>query len=695
MSIRRISQLLLYWPRARHVLATEGAGPLLRKVVRRLRTTPLRVPYKPEVFPVREPFEPIVFERSGDPRFSIVVPVFDRFAFTHRCLAALASHSSGQTFEVIVVDDRSTDGTAERLAAYQGVRCVRQPENRGFVDACNAGAAAAQGELLVFLNNDALVQRGWLDALWDLFERRPEAGLVGSKLIYPDGRLQEAGGVLFADASAWNYGHLDDPYKPCYSYVREPDYCSGAALAIRKNLFDALSGFDRHFAPGYYEDADLAMRVRAAGFKVYYDPHAVAVHFEGISSGTDRDPVVTGMKRFQAINRDKFLARWGRAICDWGVRGDDLERTKERRISRRAFISDNYMPTPDRDSGSLRLWSLFRILQDLGYKVTFGAVNLEAREPYLSRLQSEGVECLYRPYVRSPERHLAEYGAFYDLVVLCRADTAARLMAPARRHCPNARIVFDTVDLHFLRESRFGELTGKRATRRIAERRKKQELNLVERADDTLVVSAAEREILLVERPRARVHLVSNIHRICPNEAPFEDRRDILFIGAFAHPPNMDAVRWLVLEILPLIRARLPEVRCHVVGADPPAEIRALASPSAIMHGYVPDVGHFFAGCRLSVAPLRYGAGVKGKIGQSLAYGLPVVATSQGAEGMYLADGESALIADTAADFAAATLRLYTDAALWARLSESGKSVIEAHFSIAAARQSLLAVLNE
>ena len=326
--------------------------------------------------------------------------------------------------------------------------------------------------------------------------------------------------------------------------------------------------------------------------------------------------------------------------------------------------------------------------------MTFGAANLEAPEPYVSRLQGQGVECLYRPYVRSLRRHLAAHGYFYDLVILSRADAAAAVLPHARRHCPNALILYDTVDLHFLRESRLAELTGDRSIRRLADQRRGQELGLIDAADATLVVSPSELEVLRTERPRAQVHLLSNIHEVFGSAAPFDARRDILFIGAFAHPPNTDAVRWLAEEILPRVRRELPDLRCHVVGSNPPPEIRALEGPGLILHGHVPEVAPFFDGCRLSVAPLRYGAGVKGKVNQSLAHGLPVVVTAVAAEGMHLVDGESALIADDAAGFAAAIVRLYTDPVLWEDLSRAGLEVMETHFSFTAARRGLEKILG-
>ncbi|HYN77562.1 MAG TPA: glycosyltransferase, partial [Lamprocystis sp. (in: g-proteobacteria)] len=655
-------------PRARHVWRSEGPAVLLRKLRRRLRTTAWVIPRRPALLPDLGRAVPPRLAPVADPRVSVIVPVFNQLSFTWRCLAALQALPDATGFEVIVVDDGSTDGTAQHLAEVKNLRYLRHVDNQGFVPSCNRGAISARGDLLVFLNNDTQVQPGWLDALVATFEQRPDAGLVGSRLIYPDGRQQEAGGILFADGSAWSYGHLDDPYKPEYSYLREADYCSGAALAIPRAIFEQLGGFDRTYAPAYYEDTDLAMRVRAAGYGVYYQPQARVVHFEGVSAGKDRGPVSTGMKRFQAINRERFLARWATHLTGFGIRGQGLERAKERRVRRRALVVDNYMLTPDKESGSLRMVHLIAILQGFGYKVTFAAANLEAPEPYCSQLQMQGVECLYRPYTRSIARHLAAQGRDYDLVILSRADAAAQVMRLARQACPKARVIFDTVDLHFVREARAAALTGDRALHALALRRKAQELRLVDAADATLVVSTAELAVLRSERPQARLHCVSNIHRVYGSARPVTERRDLLFIGAFAHPPNIDAVDWLARDILPLARATLPMLHCHVIGADPPARVRALAGAGLTVHGYVPDVVPFFSHCRLSVAPLRYGAGVKGKINQSLAHGLPVVATTVGVEGMHLVDGESVLIADAPAAFAAAIVRLCTEAVLWERL---------------------------
>lgn len=246
------------------------------------------------------------FVRPEFPEVSVVIPMFNHVDMTLGCLRSLAAAGSQRGFEVIVVDDASTDEAIELVRKWPGIVYCRNETNLGFVDSSNAGAAVARGRSLVFLNNDTLVTAGWLDRMLDTLDE-PGVGLVGACLQYPDGILQEAGGIVFSDASGWNYGRGGNPADPRFCYRRETDYCSGAALAIPRTLFERLNGFASHYAPAYYEDTDLAMAVRACGSRVIYEPGAVVVHLEGVSAGTDTS---SGMKAFQVSNRARFQERW-------------------------------------------------------------------------------------------------------------------------------------------------------------------------------------------------------------------------------------------------------------------------------------------------------------------------------------------------------------------------------------------------
>ena len=640
-------------------------------------------------------FAPFALPTSAQPHVSIVIPVYNKIAYTAACLRSLAARAGSVPFEVIVVDDGSSDATAERLTQIAGIRVVRNAQNLGFVGSCNAGAECASGEFVLFLNNDTVVTAGWLGALLRCFAEEPDAGLVGAKLVYPDGRLQEAGGIVFSDGSGWNYGRFDDPADPRYNFRREADYCSGAAIMLRRDLFKQLGGFDTRYAPAYYEDTDLAFGVRAAGKKVFYEPRAMVVHFEGVTAGTDTGSG-SGMKRFQVINRDKFLQKWKNEFARQPAPIDNTKlaaRVANWRARGRVLIVDACTPMPDHDSGSLRMVNLIRLLRELGYAVSFLPDNRLHDGHYTEALQALGVEALYHPFVADPIAWMRERGRELAAIVLSRHYIAANYVGLARLYAPQARLIFDTVDLHYLREQRAGQLDGKPELAQQAARTQAQEFKLMRECDVSLVVSSVEKELLARELPQVHIEIVSNVHEVYGRRREFDARRDIVFVGGFQHPPNTDAVLWFVREVFARVRAALPDVVFHVIGSKAPPQILELAHDGVIVHGFVDDIAPYMDGCRLSVAPLRYGAGVKGKVNMAMSYGLPVVATSAAVEGMHVRTNEDVMVADSATDFAAAILRAYDDAALWKKLSDNGLANVRQHFSFDAARGALQKIL--
>jgi glycosyltransferase involved in cell wall biosynthesis len=375
-----------------------------------------------------------------------------------------------------------------------------------------------------------------------------------------------------------------------------------------------------------------------------------------------------------------------------------------RRLSfkgKRILVVSCRVPTPDRDGGSLRIFRILKILKSLSYKVVFVPSFPSSWAPFdqtlgedTLRLQEAGIEVSVPSPLDAVEEHVRQSGETYDAVLLSGGVyTAVRHFRSIRRYAPQALLLFDTVDLHFIREFREAKLAGSMHRLKRAMEIKRLELEIARNADCTLVVSNVEKSILEKEVPGVRVHEISNIHEIRGSNRLFAERRDIMFIGAFQHTPNCDAVFHLVNDIFPLIREAIPGVLLYVIGSNPTPEIMGLGAEDVVITGYVPDPSDYFNRCRLSVAPLRFGAGVKGKILQSMEYGLPVVTTSIGAEGMYLRNGHTVLLADNAGDFRDAVVELYENGILWQRLSTNGFDTITRHFSSETARARLYDLL--
>ncbi len=638
-------------------------------------------PTKPIEFPVRDSVD-----------VSVIIPVFNQLQFTQSSLASIQDNQADQSLEVIVVDDSSTDGTEETLPRIPGLVYLRNEENVGFVASCNRGAAKARGNYLVFLNNDTVVTAGWLSALRETFQFEPHAGLVGSKLIYPDGRLQEAGGIIWRDGSGWNRGKFDDPRKPEYNFLREVDYCSAACLMLPKSLFQRIGGFDSRYVPAYYEDTDLAFKVRAAGFKVLYQPLSEVFHFEGATGGTD---ISTGTKKHQEINRKAFAAKWKEALATKPANGDVAALEQLPQGYKRILVIDHHLPMPDRDSGSLRMFQILTILPHLGHRVSFIPDNLANIPPYGDDLRKRGIEVVLRPHIKDVTNYIESHGRKYDVIILSRCGTAKKHIAAVRLHAPQSHVIFDTVDLHFLRAAREAELTQKVESRTQARETQQQEYAVINEADETWVVSVAERELLLQDLPGKQIEVVSNIVDIETPTTAFADRADFLFIGSFLHPPNVDAVLYFAKEIYPLIAQHLPTAKFYIIGDKAPPEVVALASNNVIVTGAVPDVRPFFESVKLSVAPLRFGAGVKGKINQSMAFGVPVVATSIAVEGMSLTHEEDVLVAEAPADFARNLVALYQSEEMWNRLSENGLTKARSLYSPQVAREQLSRLFSD
>ena len=647
---------------------------LLKKKTKKTKKV---ISYKPIIFST---YGRIKFQTYVKPKVSIIIPFFNQHEVTWLALKALELNCDHYIdFEVILVDDFS-EINDNFYNSLKGVQLIRNNENLGFLKSSNKGAFKAKGDFIVFLNNDTQIQKGWLKELIDLLEKHSDAGAVGSKLIYPDNTLQEAGGIIWNDATGCNYGKGREHSLPQYNFVREVDYCSGASLAISKSLFTKLGAFDETYSPAYFEDTDLCFKVRQAGLKVLFQPKSVVVHMEGTSCGNSES---SGIKSFQKRNRQLFLnSRCKQLSNHFAPTGDfTLQYKAANRLNgkKTILIIDTSLPYYDKESGGHRIYQILKILKEQNNHVIFLPTNEKADEPYFSKLITYGVEVLIDLTKKlSSEELLKERLDVINLAWICRPQMFERFGSLLRKKS-NATIIYDTIDLHYLRLKRKWEMDSScdKKLERKWKRYLKNEKRFSHQSD--IVITVTEDEAQIVKKWKSKnVDVVPNIHvprsGIIP---PFSEREGVLFIGSYLHPPNVDAVKFLINEIMPITWKKFPDMHVTLLGSNPTSEVIDLSSERVTVTGYVEDVKGYFDLAKVFVSPLRYGAGMKGKIGQSMTLGLPVVSTKIGAEGMYIESGINALVADESMEISKSIEKLTEDEFLWMKLSKEGVNLME------------------
>ncbi len=619
-----------------------------------------------------------------NPVVSVIIPVYNQLNYTLNCLLSIIENPPQCSFEVIVTDDCSTDNTEDVLKRIENLTYRRNPENLGFLRSCNAAAENAKGDYIFFLNNDTLVTPGWLDELLKVFQSQPDTGIVGSKLIFPDGYVQECGGIVWSNGLGWNYGRGSDARLPEFNYLKECDYVSGAALMIGISLFRDLGGFDERYAPAYYEDTDLGLAVRDIGKKVYVQPLSTIVHFEGVSSGTD---VTAGVKKHQIVNHQNFRKKWGsRLRSDHHNERTDMFTARDRSKDKTCvLVIDHYVPHFDQDAGSRSTYLYLKALVTAGYNVKFLGDNFAQHEPYTTELQQLGIEVLYGNYYQKYWRDwLTQNAQHIDVVYIHRPHIAKKYIDFIRAKKQKIKIIYFGHDLHYLRLEREAVISSKPSLKKKIEKQRNEEFQIFTKADLVYYPSQAEIDEITKHNPDLNTRAIPLYVLSNEETLPYShvDREGILFVGGFNHPPNLDGILWFIEEIFPRIQKDIPDIQLHIVGSNMPDELLRQGNNFIHAHGYLTegDLESLYRQIRLCIAPLRYGAGVKGKILESMKYGIPVVTTETGAEG--IPNAASCLdIQDDAEDFAMSVVDLYKNENKCRELITSAQKIIEEYFS--------------
>lgn len=635
-----------------------------------------------KIKPIEE-YEQLVFPEYEKPLVTIIIPVYNQFGYTYNCLKSILQNSGIVEYEIIIGDDCSTDATQKIDQIVKNITVARTSHNMRFLGNCNNAAKLAKGSYILFLNNDTEVQKNWLQPLVDLMKKDSSIGMVGSKLVYSDGTLQEAGGIIWGDGHAWNYGNGQMADKPEFNYVKEVDYISGAAIMIRSRLWEEIGGFDDYFAPAYCEDSDLAFEVRKHGYKVVYQPLSVVVHFEGKSNGTD---VKSGVKKYQTENSRKLAEKWKDEFAMQSQTESDLFHARERSQGKKVIlIVDHYVPTFDKDAGSKTTFQYIKMFIEKGYNVKFIGDNFAKMEPYTTILQQMGVEVLYGPwYAQHIFEWIEDNKEFIDFAYLNRPHITVKYIDFLKEKT-NIKLIYYGHDLHFLRVQREAEMEQNSALEKEAEDWRKKEFSIMKKVAMSYYPSyVEEKAIHNVDASIPVKAITAYVFDSFQENFKYDSKKKsgLLFVGGFGHGPNIDAVKWFVSEIWPAIKDKI-DGEFYIVGSNAPDEIKKLAGDGIIFKGFVSEeeLQSLYQRCKMAVVPLRYGAGVKGKVIEAIYNGIPIVTTNIGAEGIPEID-QFVVVEDSADTFAKQVVDLYGDDVKLAKMAEQSQQYIKEHFSM-------------
>ena len=495
------------------------------------------------------------------PLVSIIIPFNNNFNLTYNCISSILQAEPIVSYEIIIGNDSST-GYKKIINLYISNIIFHNNNKYNFLMNCNEMVKLSKGKYILFLNNEIKVHKKWLIYLIKLIESDEKIGMVGSKVVYPNGQLQEAGGIVWNNGEYYNYGRGNNFDLPEYNYVKEVDYISGASILIRKMIWEKIGGLDVRYFSSFYGDIDFAFKLRSFGYKILFQPKSIVENYNGISFG---NILSTDIKKFQIINKKKFVEKWKEEL--------KLQKNKSNiflsrdRGYNRIFVIDDYVPNIDKNAGNRCTFMYLNLFKEIGLQVTFLPNNFKKIEPYTSILQQKGIEVLYGVWYKKNIRNWLKTNLkHFNFVYLQRPNIAKKYFDLIKEHFPR-KIFYFAHDLHYIRLFRQYNITHDKKILKQSEISKKIEMDIFSKVDVIHVVGNYEYQIL---KEKFNKKIIRNIplyiyDKLLSNvEKDFSKRKDLIFVGGFSHLPNKDAVLWFAKYVYPKIVDRFQDMVWHI-----------------------------------------------------------------------------------------------------------------------------------
>lgn len=638
--------------------------------------------------------EQLDFKKTETPLLTIAIILYNKVGLTLACLKSI-KETVKTDYQLIIIDNNSTDETSILLKNIKGADIIINNENLHFNKANNQALKIAKGEFFLLLNNDTVLKPDTIKNALNTFEIYPNCGAVGAKLIYPDGKLQEAGSMIWNDASCLGYGRNDDPNLPQYNFTRNVDYASGAFLLTKTQLFEEHGGFDPIFEPAYYEETDFCLWLNKKGYKVVYNPKVELTHFE-FGSGLSDWAI-----QLQQTNQQKFYNKHNKTLIKHPA--PDFSSLLSSRFAasdpcaQNILYIDDRVPHRDFGSGFPRSNTIVKIIQELGYRITIYPLNFPDEDTWdvAYRDIDQRIEIVNGYGLNGFEKFITERENYYHIIWVSRPHNMEALNSYLEPLKDKIKIIYDAEAIFAQRDIALSKLKGEKIDKLVTKQKIKKELELSNIAHAVSTVSEIDAKYF-TDFGKTDVEILGHVLEPVKNCIPYNERKDLLFVGNLDYnlSPNTDSLLWFVEEVFPIIQDKIKGIKLNVVGSSNAPILKKIKNKAVNVLGKVNSIDKYYNDNRVFIAPTRYAAGIPFKIHEATSKGIPVVATKLLCDQLGWINNDIILKSECdAQEFALNVINLYNDKSLWEQLQSNALELIKTEMSFEAYKNTIKRIL--